>query len=329
MSWNAGTLNDGNSLLLTYKITTDASKKSVVQFFDNLENPSNNNWDVEAIVDGGNQWEISTTKARSGTKSLGVTNSTKGIADQTVKLVNPIVVSGKQPILSFYHNYDTENHFDCGIVQLSTNNGASWQDAKDKIFKNPYNGAIDYSVFVIPNSRAFSGKSNGFVNTCVDLSSYVGQSVKVRFRFYNDSLVPSKGWNVDDIAFMDLLNYNSTARAISAQKDTAFATAATRGTIVDPSVLTATNDISNDLKVQIYPNPTNDVLNINVLNGDLGKANVEITSVDGRIMWTTQMPNQSVRESILVTNIGAYPAGIYFVKVKTENQVKIEKLFKY
>ena len=96
-----------------------------------------------------------------------------------------------------------------------------------------------------------------------------------------------------------------------------------------PSVLTATNDISNDLKVQIYPNPTNDVININVLNGDLGKANVEITSVDGRIMWTTQMAKQSVKESILVTNIGAYPAGIYFVKVKTDNQVKIEKLFKY
>ena len=329
LSWNAGSLNDGNSLILTYKITTDASKKSVVQFFDNLENPLINNWDVEAIVDGGNQWEISTTKAKSGTKSLGVTNSTKGISDQTVKLVNPILVSGKQPILSFYHNYDTENHFDCGIVQLSTNNGTSWQDAKDKIFKNPYNGAIDYSVFVVPNSRAFSGKSNGFVNTCVDLSSYVGQSVKVRFRFYNDSLVPSKGWNVDDIAFMDLLNYNSTARAVSAQKDTAFATAASRGSIVDPSVLTAVNDISADLNIQIYPNPTNDVLNINVLNGDLGKANVEITSVDGRIMWTTQMAKQSVKESILVTNIGAYPAGIYFVKVKTDNQVKIEKLFKY
>ena len=134
---------------------------------------------------------------------------------------------------------------------------------------------------------------------------------------------------MDDVAIMDMYNYNSTARAVSAQKDTAFAMAASRGTIVDPSVLTAVNDISTNLNIQIYPNPTNDIVNINILNGDLSEANVEITAVDGRVMWTTQMAQQSVKESILVTNIAAYPAGIYFVKVTTDSQAKIEKLFKY
>ena len=328
VAWNIGTLAVDSSVILTYKISTDANRKSATIFTDDMESETQK-WTVEELKTGvGNLWKLDSTQYRSGIRGYGVRYPSSGFSDQVLKTTDAIKITGKQPILRFYHKYETQPGFDGGVVQISTDNGATWKSVEDKIFKNPYRGLIDFKTFAAPNVKAFWGKTDSFVSTCVDLSSFIGQNIKVRFRFGTDNTVSSQGWFVDDVAVMDMLTYNSRVRVISAQKDTIFAEAPARGTIIDPSVFTALDDVLGDLKVKIYPNPTTTILNINILDSEISRADIQIFSLDGRLMWQSQTPISGTKEANISTNMAEYPSGMYVVKVKTNNKVVVQKVFK-
>ncbi|MBK9013246.1 MAG: hypothetical protein IPM82_03735 [Saprospiraceae bacterium] len=91
---------------------------------------------------------------------------------------------------------------------------------------------------LLPNLQGFSGSSNGeFIPTYVDLSEWAGEDVVFRFRFgTNDGNGGTVGWVVDDIEFMDLLNYNGEACVTTAQGDNECAIAPEEGTIVESQV---------------------------------------------------------------------------------------------
>jgi extracellular elastinolytic metalloproteinase len=240
-----------------------------------------------------------------------------------------VTITGTKPVLRFYHKYITEPGFDAGIVQVTTDNGTTWQDVADKFFRTPYRGLVDYSIYVDPKQKGFWGKQDTFLGSYIDMSSYIGKSVKYRFRFATDSTESNfLGWFVDDVAVMDMFNYTSKARAISAQKDTVFAEASGRGTIVDIATPTSIKDIKNQLSVKVFPNPTNDILNINILDADTSPTDIQIVSADGRLMWQNKTNLFGSKEAIIPVNTAAYPAGIYFVKIQTDTKVAVEKIVK-
>ena len=74
--------------------------------------------------------------------------------------------------------------------------------------------------------------------------------------------------------------------------------------------------------LRVYPNPTTGELRIE--NGELRIDNVEIFDVFGKIH-----SSPVTRHSSLITiNISHLPAGIYFVKIKTENGYQTQKIIK-
>ena len=328
LSFAIGTMNHNDTVTFTYKVNTDPNKKSLAQFMDNFE-LGDRNWDYESTRNT-NIWEIQSLYTRSGTKALGVGYATTpGVSDQATKLLQPLTVRGTKPILNFYHRYDTEPGFDGGILQITTDNGTSWRDMGDKIFKGPYRGKFQYSIFAIPNQRAWWGQVNQYTPVAVDLSAYTGQSVNFRYRFGTDSADARIGWFVDDVAVMDMINYDTRVRLSSAQGDTASAGVLGRGTIVEPTLSTPTTEITEGAKLRVFPNPANDFLNINLLvQSSITEADISIVSVDGRVMWQQKTAMNGTKELLLPINMASFASGVYFVKVRTNEKTLVEKVVK-
>ena len=96
--------------------------------------------------------------------------------------------------LIFHHYYDIESRWDAGVVEISTNNGATWTDLGNKITQNGYTGTTFYGF------DGFYGSSNGWVETKIDLSDYHNQKVLIRFQMRYDISIFEEGWFIDDIS---------------------------------------------------------------------------------------------------------------------------------
>ena len=329
LTWNIGNLPNDSTIVLTYKLNSDASKKSIAQFTDDMEN-GERNWTVDQLlVNGDVFWQITDIESKSGKYSFGIGYGNNDSTDQLLQLKNPIKVSGTQPVLRFFHKYETESGYDGGIVQVSTDNGSNWLDVSSQIFKNPYRGLIDYTTFKLPNQKAYWGKQPTFIGSFVDLTPFIGKNLTFRFRFGTDNNESGVGWFVDDVAVMDMYNYTSKARVITAQKDTAFADLVGRGTIVEPTVFTPTNEVQNDLKVKVFPNPASDILNINIIGSEDSNVDIQILSVDGKVMYKTVSQLFGAREAVIPLSIEGYPAGIYIAKISTGKSIVVEKIVKH
>ena len=82
--------------------------------------------------------------------------------------------------------------------------------------------------------------------------------------------------------------------------------------------LLATEDFTADQSVRIFPNPTSDRVNI---ESDSIIQSVDLFDVNGRIL-STRVGNQKQ------IDLSAQASGIYFLKVKTADGMKIEKVIK-
>ncbi len=111
-------------------------------------------------------------------------------------------IASNYTTLSFWHQYNSEEGWDGGVVEVSTNNGGTWSDLGSKFVKNGYNGSLGTGSNLGGRS-AFTGTSGAFIESVINLSSYAGQNIKIRFRFGSDNNTGAptgtSGWWVDDI----------------------------------------------------------------------------------------------------------------------------------
>jgi hypothetical protein len=112
--------------------------------------------------------------------------------------------------MHFNHAYEFEygagpTYYDGGVLEYSIDNGDSWQDAKNLIIVNAYDGKITVSSSYpsldspLADRNAFAGSSHGYISTKLDLSSLAGESVRFRFRIGTDAYGDSWGWFIDDV----------------------------------------------------------------------------------------------------------------------------------
>jgi uncharacterized repeat protein (TIGR01451 family) len=142
------------------------------------------------------KWATSTT-SHSSIYSLNASEPSSPV-EEILTSQSSYAINGNTQ-LSFWQNYNTEASHDGGVVELSTDNGSSWFDAGPYMSVNGYNSTINSNTN-ITNERAFSGSSNGFIQTVINLSSFEGRSVKFRFRFVADDTKGGNGWYIDDIS---------------------------------------------------------------------------------------------------------------------------------
>jgi lysyl endopeptidase len=124
----------------------------------------------------------------------------------------PINISTPGFSLSFFHRFDLESTFDGAVLEYSLD-GSTWFDIlagnggtipanANRFTAGAYASTISTNAtFQSPilGRRAWSGNSNTFINTTVDLSDFAGNSIQLRWRQATDTTVTRVGWWIDDI----------------------------------------------------------------------------------------------------------------------------------
>ncbi|MGF2410907.1 M36 family metallopeptidase [Ferruginibacter sp.] len=155
----------------------------------------------------GNIWSVVSTQSSSAPNSFFVENLVTA-ADQKLETTSAIALpANSYPKLTFKHRYNTEDGWDGGVVEISTNGGTTWTDLGPNMTSGAYNGGLGAGAGNnLAGRAAFTGTSVGAglpVTTVIGLASYAGQSVKIRFRFGSDDNTAGTGsptgWWVDDI----------------------------------------------------------------------------------------------------------------------------------
>ncbi len=171
-------------------------------FFDDMETPQGNWASSVATGSGAFSYPAHFYAASGSTHIAGY--DLEDISDSAIAMTKSISVP-PGGLLHFRHAYGFEStegaSYDGGVVEYSTNGGASWHDASGMIVAGE-----DYSDVLATISDnplggrpAFAGDSAGYGSTRLDLTPLVNQSVRFRFRIGTDESVGDYGWFIDDV----------------------------------------------------------------------------------------------------------------------------------
>lgn len=165
-----------------------------------------------------NVWVAHNVRSKSAPNSFFTPNDGI-ISDQIISTSASFATGATPPTLSFWHWYNSEDTYDGAVVEISINGGSTWADVGASNFTlNGYNGTINpgYSN-PLANRAAWTGNSNAFIQSKVNLAAYANQSnVKLRWRFGSDNVVAATGWNVDDISLQTIAVVNMRSSLFNA-----------------------------------------------------------------------------------------------------------------
>lgn len=314
-------LNEGDTIERNFTVKVNTGRATTVFFSDDMEN-GDGNWSTSHDV-GVEDWKLSTKNPHSGTTSWFAINP-DAFSNQSLTLKSPVTL-GENALLRFWHDFATEDSFDGGVVEISSNNGLTWTDLGDKMIQNGYNGQIPILNASPVNGPAFTGSSNGYIQTVVDLSSYSGKSVQIRFRMGSDVLTPATGWYVDDV---DIVS-NPTYIVNTAWVDSKYGglESATVETMViaeddavkssmDPEAKGETTMVQSDkepnLRFKMYPNPAVSLLTVEIEDHTINQ--IAIYDLSGKLMTNTNFKGLNNLEEM---NVSGLYKGLYILKLYT------------
>ena len=93
-------------------------------------------------------------------------------------------------------NWDIEDYWDFGFVQVSTDNGETWTSLANEYTTSDHDP--DAHPDVLANLPGLTGWSEDFIDISFDLSAYAGQDVLVGLRYVTDWATLYEGWFVVD-----------------------------------------------------------------------------------------------------------------------------------
>ena len=168
---------------------------------------------TDGFESGGANWTVSSTSstnwgiipdfAKTGVRSA-YGEDVNVTSDHRIAMASAVTLPANAR-MSFDHAFEFEHSttafYDGGVLEYSTNNGASWIDAGSLIDAGqPYNGTLSTSFSNPLGGRtAFARSSFGYTATRLNLASLAGQSVRFRFRVATDVNTASLGWAVDNV----------------------------------------------------------------------------------------------------------------------------------
>ncbi len=332
LTFSAGDLSPGEELTITYKLNTDPRYFSVRQFLDDVENIGEN-WNAENFT-GLIRWRINRNNPYSGQLSWWIPNALSR-NDQGLSLAAPLLVSGQQPVLRFWHQYDIQAGLDGGIVELTTDDGATWTPLPAESFlRNGYAGRIAQETLGAPKLRAFWGNSNEYIDSYIDLSPYRGEEIRLRFRYAsleNSSIdtTAGTGWYVDNIELMDMVNFQSEACVFSEEGDEACSFAANLGTVAESASLTTSTSTGSkaSMQVALFPNPATSMVNVALrIPTPAEDLTIELFNASGQRLQGLSTTIPGPEEVIIPLQTRGLSPGLYFVKISGPEMTVVEKV---
>jgi len=163
-------------------------------------------------------WQITNTQASDGMYSYHNTGDGRPYPDLTcASVTTPALTIQPDSTLSFMARYDMEYQWDGVVQEISTDDGATWADLPPdggypSSFAQTTNPPVNACAFPASHG-AFSGVSTAASNadpnngtaTAVfkpftrDLSDYVGQTVRIRWRMSTDPAAGFDGFFLDEV----------------------------------------------------------------------------------------------------------------------------------
>lgn len=272
-----------------------------------------NDW-KDSVITGTGTWNLSTARKYKGNNSMFSSNAASKTDRVLAKTYAKINLGDH---LIFYHYYNTETDWDGGVVEILKN--GQWQDAGNYMVENGYNKTISTN----PNSnisgrKAFSGNSNGFIRSVIDLSAFAGEQVRVRFRFASDAAEGAEGWYLDHISLVS--NYTRVTNRAYVRS----ASGSEAGSEAGALVLAAEKTIHVVPLVSgrfvVSPNPFQGELNIQT---DLLNYSLMVHDITGRLMYSADQLSRNYR-----MDTAKFPSGTYVMTLVTPSGVEVYKLVK-
>ncbi len=168
----------------------------IYAFVDENDNPATL-WNITANPTTP-KWEATTAAYHSASTSYTDSKTGTYLANATVTMTtkDPIDLSTLNgPVLSFWTKYEIEDEWDCGKVQVSTDNGNSWVTLSGQ-----YTSAASGKGTQTPSgSPIYDASQNTWVNEMIDLGAYSTSQIKLRFELKSDNSINKDGWYLDDI----------------------------------------------------------------------------------------------------------------------------------
>jgi hypothetical protein len=128
------------------------------------------------------------------------------LADLKLKKKISIPSDAGQIRLTFFHIFNFEPGFDGGVLEISADNGLTWEDLGSRIIAGAYDGKVT-SASGNPLGNRFAWTSRGragvFSQVVINLDDFAGQRIQLRFRAGFDGATGVRdgftGWFIDDI----------------------------------------------------------------------------------------------------------------------------------
>lgn len=330
--WNLGDMPSGQVIEITYVVKTAANAGSQPFFYDPMD--TEDNW-YSLTIDqtSPNFFFLQSDDINQDQFAWQVSEPDNLKTDCVLETFQEIPVTGTNPVLRFWHKYNTETSADPGFLEFRDVNASPsvWRRVTgDATFRNGYNAKVAYGgAYAFPNQYGFSGNSDGWEQSYFDLSQFAGKTITFRFRFgTDDNTAPADGrWVVDQVEMLDMFNYDTEACVTSTAGDQACDQADERGVIMDPVTVATHEPVNAVAPLGVQPNPARDFVSVTIPQQIDGQARLSLLDVQGREVKSQDAPGFSAGQ-IVSFNVQNLPAGVYMLQlesatIKTSTKVVI------
>lgn len=293
---NSAALMDEIKLIITVKqenvtTTIDTVKVNVgkqsLLFSDDAESGTGN-WTKAGT---GILWDTSYISPYEGNKSFADSRygNSRNTTNNTFTLNAPINLTGTlNPRIEFATRFATEKGFDYARIQVSSNNGSTWTSLAGR-----------YTT-TVSSQPSYTGNQSWVVDQ-INIASYAGQTIRIRFNYICDGGQPGDGFFFDNFK---VLNYTLTTGVSQI------------GTEVPERFALKQN----------YPNPFNPVTRINYDLPKAGFVTMKIYDVTGKIVANLISQNQNAGRYSVDFIANDFPSGTYFYKLEAGDFSEVKRM---
>ncbi|CAG5087543.1 M14 family zinc carboxypeptidase [Parvicella tangerina] len=236
-------------------------------------------------ADNTSNWTVSqswgTTTADYYSASSSITDSPNGDynsgIDKKITLTDEVDLSiALSATVSFYAKWAIEDNYDYVQFEVSTDNGNTWEPQCGNYTNTGTNNQDN-------GKPLYDGTQNSWVKEEINLSEYIGETIKFRFQIVSDNYVEDDGFYFDDF---------------------------------EVTVINASSQDVNELDFDLsgYPNPAQDLFTVTFdLNGSNNGDLVLLNNV-GETIGVRRLNGEVGRVNL---DLSGYAAGIYYYQIKT------------
>ncbi len=232
-------------------------------------------------------WNVTSEQYHSAPQSI--TDSPGGEypnnANRMINLNSPIEISNAvYAELSFWARWEIEAGYDYVQVLISTDNGTSWTPLSG-------NYTVIGTFYQAEGEPLYDGFQTTWVKEEIDISEYIGNSVKFRFKLKADQGVTADGFYFDDLSVMVI---NESTTGLENQS-------------ID----------NHNLVSEPFPNPANHSVQFKLnLPDDSQETYLRIFNAAGQQVYSERLESET---SNLTIQVEDWTPGVYYYRLEGDN----------